>query len=475
ERRLLSVRAAAPDAAATTSTPTTATPASTATASARSAAATAVPPEWQEFGRGTSPDEENVFGQLACLAASQLQLETGLPLPSPMMQDRRGLLERARLGVKMGQRPEHALLVGSLSESRLRQTSPDKRSLATELGRATAWKASPCSDVVPGASVAASRHGPPPSVGHVASRGSPVNASIRLYGDRFSEWAAQGTDELSRSAPTAPRYEAPQSPRQALLSSRASRGPGTGAGSPERSYSAGLPRSGLCGTAATIALGESVRLGDCGPAQRSPRSLPSYGGCRIEDEPYVLNSSGWETDKHRMSARAKPGLAREDPAPARRASHGLASDASSPVGNLSCPGGADSTHGSGQQPPRGSSGQAHWQETLPSAPPPSPSTGRRAMYPTAEAPGGRISPRSAAATCVPHKGAWLPQGSMVQPSLSASLDRPGAPGSTPMSTPSSSSGGTPVFGQRSSVVPRLDLRKVQQLQKYTQGHSSHFK
>ncbi|CAE8616880.1 unnamed protein product [Polarella glacialis] len=293
-------------------------------------------------------------------------------------------------------------------------------------------------------------------------------------------------------------------------------------------------QSGLCGTAATIALGESVRLGDCGPAQRrsldlvgggvrattalltlpdasgmtsvyrvlvtspldtvylnrreydhvlaascmrSPRSLPSYGGCRIEDEPYVLNSSGWETDKHRMSARAKPGLAREDPAPARRASHGLASDASSPasaslsmttVGNLSCPGGADSTHGSGQQPPRGSSGQAHWQETLPSAPPPSPSTGRRAMYPTAEAPGGRISPRSAAATCVPRKGAWLPQGSMVQPSLSASLDRPGAPGSTPMSTPSSSSGGTPVFGQRSSVVPRLDLRKVQQLQKYTQ-------
>eukprot|EP00930_Biecheleria_cincta_P005337 TRINITY_DN10625_c0_g1_i1.p1 TRINITY_DN10625_c0_g1~~TRINITY_DN10625_c0_g1_i1.p1 ORF type:complete len:839 (-),score=134.41 TRINITY_DN10625_c0_g1_i1:68-2584(-) len=61
------------------------------------------------------------------------RMQSPVPPPSPVqgdfrsLADRRGLLERARLGVKMGQRPEHALLAGSMSEAVLQQRKPDSR------------------------------------------------------------------------------------------------------------------------------------------------------------------------------------------------------------------------------------------------------------------------------------------------------------------------------------------------------------
>eukprot|EP00931_Biecheleriopsis_adriatica_P091113 TRINITY_DN6500_c0_g2_i1.p1 TRINITY_DN6500_c0_g2~~TRINITY_DN6500_c0_g2_i1.p1 ORF type:complete len:1162 (+),score=210.33 TRINITY_DN6500_c0_g2_i1:107-3592(+) len=405
------------------------------------------------FGSSIEPGVAPSFGQ------GVTQAPPSLPTASPLqafrtLEDRATLLERARLGVKMGQRPEHALLAGSLSEAVLRQPSSDRRHYtaavqqpaASQIRDTTGWQAGGASPKIGGASPKIATCAPPPMTA-MRPEASPFDARGSI-------------DTLSRSQPSVPTLlgEAP-------LSSRSQR-----------------------------------RLGEVSPQRRSSGALAHGGSIRLpfksredseERRPLANVARGLGSKSPQLQSRAskvKPGLCREDTA-SSRSSCGGASPIQSACGTSSPASFPGRASGAPQRSPRQSSSQ--WQASLgsvtaacavpwapqsgPPPPPPSPSTVRRQQLHAAslEMP---ISPRAAAAAAVAQAAglisprttisprasprgsapasAWLPQAAMV-----ASPCDSHSKASTPPSATSTPLG---------VVVPRLDLRKAQQMQQQRQ-------
>lgn len=310
-----------------------------------------------------------------------------LPLPAGTFQEppaghtleeRATLLERARFGMKMGQRPRQAL-VGSMSEAVLRQSSEKCRSTFTPAARAA-----------PAQAETASACGPsPPHPGRI--------------------------DPLSRSQPVVPIAA-----EAAPLSSR-SRRPEVAGVSPKRSGG---------GQPGPVSSG-ALRL----PLQRREvdgRSAAAVSVTHLRGPP--------ESRGPGASVKVKPGVAREDPAPAKIPSSQSFSLASGAGANSPLP----SRSGSMQLPVRSHTPRDHWQASfaVPAAPPPSPVPGRCEVISSISSP--RYTPRTG----------LLRTSSPVTLSPRSSVGAGYAVGVAARSV------GVLGTGPRPGLVPRLDLGKV---------------